>query len=207
MAIDPQLFETWTRGWALTRGAAAPVKDGDAWRIEVGQPDHLRRFLYPCLSDEVGRRGLEATEPFVFLKVCADPGAVRSMLPRDWDAKRTGVLMTLDTAMPLPAEPDRDYAPEIWSEGPVRFIRFLDGSGEEAARGRAVRVDDRIIYDRIAVAPDHQRRGLGGRVMRTLQAGMGGWGQGVLVATDAGARLYTTLGWRAISPYTTAVRL
>ena len=205
MSVDPQLFETWARGWALTRGAAPPVRDREAWRIEVGQPDQIRRFVYADLCDDVARRGAEIVEPFVFLKVCAEPEAVRPVISAVWDVRQTGVVMALDEAMPPVEDVEDDLAVKLWSEGPVRFMQLLDATGGEAARGRAVRVEDRVIYDRIAVAPEHRRRGLGGRIMRTLQAEQGGWPLGVLVATDEGARLYESLGWRRLSPYTTAV--
>ncbi|WP_428151267.1 GNAT family N-acetyltransferase [Brevundimonas sp.] len=207
MSVDPELFATWARGWALTRKAGAPVRDREAWRIEVGQPDQLRRFVYADLCDDVSRRGTEVTEPFVFLKVCAEPESVRPLLPSFWDVRQTGTVMVLDAAMPPVDETDESYRLELWSEGPVRFARLDDKEGREAARGRAVRVDGHVIYDRIAVAETHRRRGLGGRIMRTLQGEHDGWGPGVLVATDDGARLYRTLAWREVSPYTTAVRL
>lgn len=207
MSVDPELFATWVRGWALTRGAGAPVRDREAWRIEVGQPDQLRRFVYADLCDDVGRRGIEVTEPLVFLKVCAEPERVRPLLSSSWDVRQTGTLMVLDAAMPPVSEADETFRLDLWSEGPVRFARLDDPEGRDAARGRAVRVEDRVIYDRIAVAETHRRRGLGGRIMRTLQREHAGWGLGVLVATDEGARLYRTLGWREVSPYTTAVRL
>lgn len=205
MSVDPTLFETWAEGWALTRGASAPARDRDALRIEVGEPDQVRRFVYPDLCDDIARRGAEIAEPFVFLKVCAPPEAVRPLLSSDWDVRQTGTVMVTETAMAPPVAVDDDFTLERWSEGAVRFIRLLDASGDEAGRGRAVRVDDRVIYDRIAVAAEHRRRGLGGRIMRTLQAEQGGWPLGVLVATDEGTKLYESLGWRGVSPYTTAV--
>lgn len=205
MSVDPHLFETWARGWALTRGVAPPIRDRDSLRIEVGAPDQLRRFVYADLGDDIARRGVEIDEPFVFLKVCADPETVRLLLPSKWDARQTGVVMAVDQPMPSAVGPGDAYTLERWTEGPVRFLRLRDGQGQEAARGRAVRVNDRVVYDRIAVAPEHRRRGLGGWIMRALQAEQDGWGRGLLVATDEGARLYETLGWRRLSPYTTAV--
>lgn len=207
MSVDPNLFETWARGWALTRGAAAPVRDREALRIEVGEPDQIRRFIYADLCDDVAERAAEIAEPFVFLKVCADPKAVQARLSEAWDVRQTGSVMRLDKAMPGEIHDDPALRTELWSEGAVRFCVFRDAEGREAARGRAVRVDDRVIYDRIAVTPEYRRRGLGGRIMRTLQAEQSGWGLGMLVATEEGARLYATLGWREVSPYTTAVRL
>lgn len=207
MSVDPQLFATWAKGWALTRGAEAPVRDRDAWRIEVGQPDQLRRYVHAGMSEDVVLRAIEIDAPFVFLKVCADPDVVRARLSQAWDVRQTGVVMRLDRAMPGEVGEDSAFRTELRREGTVRFCVFRDAAGLEAARGRAVRVEDRVIYDRIAVAPDYRRRGLGARIMRTLQVEQDGWGLGALVATEEGARLYATLGWRAVSPYTTAVRL
>jgi GNAT superfamily N-acetyltransferase len=89
----------------------------------------------------------------------------------------------------------------------VTFVRLFDAAGEEAARGRVTVVEDRIIFDRIATAPAHQRRGLASTLMRQLEA-IGrdqGGRDGVLVATEAGRALYERLGWRLHAPYTTAV--
>ncbi len=207
MAVDPQLLAIWTRGWAMSRGLDPPARDRDAWRIEVGQPDQTRRFIYGDLGPDIERRGAEIEAPFVFLKVCAPPETVRPLLSPAWDVRQTGTHMVLDDVMPGRGQDDPGYRTDLWSHGAVRFCVLRDGNSAEAARGRAVRIEDRIIYDRIAVSPDHRRRGLGGRIMRTLQAEMGDWPLGVLVATEDGAALYATLGWRPISPYTTAVRL
>lgn len=207
MSVDPELFATWARGWALTRGAEPPVRDGAGWRIEVGQADQLRRYAYADMGEDVVRQATEIDEPVVFLKICVEPEVVRSRLTELWDVRQTGVFMRLDEPMPGDIGDDPAFGTELWSEGAVRFCRLTDLDGVEAARGRAVRVDDRVIYDRIAVVPEYRRRGLGARIMRTLQTEFDGWGFGALVATDEGARLYATLGWRDLSPYTTAVRL
>jgi GNAT superfamily N-acetyltransferase len=205
MSADPELLSIWTRGWALTRGVRPPVRDDGGWRIEVGAEDQLRRYVFARADAAVARRAAAVREPNVFLKVCADAAAVRALAPDRWVLRPPGYLMTLDGPMSSGPAPDDGYRFGIAAGGPVVFCSVYDASGAEAARGRAVVVEGHVIYDRILVAPGRQRRGLGGRMMRALEAATGGRGKGVLVATADGQALYRTIGWRLHSPYTTAV--
>lgn len=202
------LLALWTRGWALTRGVAPPLRDDGGWRIEVGAEDQLRRYVFAEAGEALARRAAAVHEPHVFLKVCADEATVRPLLPDRWSLRPPGFLMTLEGAMGGSA-PDDGYrveiSPDVRPGGPVIFCTVRDASGVEAGRGRAVIVDDRVVYDRILVEPAHQRLGLGGRIMRTLETATGSLGKGALVATAEGQALYRTLGWRTQSPYTTAV--
>lgn len=206
MSADPELLAVWTRGWSLTRGAPPPVLDAGAWRVDVGQPEQVARYVYAEAGEAVRDRARRIREPHVFLKVCADAETVRPLLDARWAVQPPGFVMTLAGSMgPAEAAPD-DYRLEI-EPGPAVFVRLIAADGEEAARGLAAVVEGRIIFDRIITAPEHQRRGLGSRVMRTLEA-IGreqGGREGVLVATEAGRALYERLGWRLHSPYTTAV--
>jgi GNAT superfamily N-acetyltransferase len=205
MSVDPDLLATWTRGWALTRSVDTPVWDDGGWRIEVGAEDQLRRYVFADACEALARRAASITGPHVFLKVCADETAVRALLPERWTLRPPGFLMTLDGPMTGGPAADDDYQSEITAQGKAVFCTVRDASGAEAARGRAVVVEDQVIYDRVLVEPEYQRRGLGGRLMRALEAATGGPGQGVLVATAEGNALYRTLGWKLESPYTTAV--
>ncbi|MET0763830.1 MAG: GNAT family N-acetyltransferase [Blastococcus sp.] len=61
-------------------------------------------------------------------------------------------------------------------------------------RGRALRVG---YVEAVAVAGDHRRRGLASAVMDELeQIIRGGYDLGALSASDAGAALYLSRGWR-----------
>jgi GNAT superfamily N-acetyltransferase len=205
MSADPELLATWVRGWALTRGAPAPVRDRCAWRIDVDQTDQIARYVYAEATQEAAERAVEIREPFVFLKICDGAEAVQPLLDARWAIQPPGFMMTLDGTMGG-SETPTDYRFEV-EPGTVTFVRLLDAVGEEAARGRATVVEDRIIFDRIATAPAHRRRGLASAIMRELEA-VGrarGGREGVLVATGAGRALYERLGWRMHSPYTTAV--
>ena len=202
MSADPELLALWTRGWALTRGVSAPVWDRSGWRIEVGAPDQLRRFIFAEADGRASERAALVREPNVFLKVCAEASDVQPLLPTGWLIRTPGFLMTLEGQMPRGRAPD-GIETVFETVGSVLFCRLaLDGA--EAARGRAVVVDGVTIFDRIAVDEAWRRRGLGREVMRRLQVETGSDRRGVLVATRDGRALYETLGWRLHSAYTTA---
>lgn len=201
MSADPDLLALWTRGWARTRGVTPPIKDGDAWRIEVGAPDQLRRFVFAEASPTVTRRAEEIRDPYVLLKVCADAETVRPLLPPGWALRPAGFMMTLNGDMPTRPVPGEVVTGTDVVDG-VIFCR-LSLNGVEAARGRVVVVENVAVFDRISVDPTFQRRGLGAAVMRRLQAETG-LDRGVLVATEDGRALYAALGWSLHSAYTTA---
>ncbi|QTC91028.1 GNAT family N-acetyltransferase [Brevundimonas goettingensis] len=209
MSADSELLALWTRGWALTRGVEPPAWDDGGWRVEVGAEDQMRRYVFAEAGEALARRAETITEAHVFLKVCAGEATARPLLPARWTLRPPGFLMTLDGAMAIGPDRDEGYrveiGPDVRPGGPVVFCTVRDASGAEAGCGRAVIVDDRVVYDRILVEPAHQRRGLGGRIMRALETATGSLGKGALVATEDGQALYRTLGWRTVSPYTTAV--
>jgi GNAT superfamily N-acetyltransferase len=209
MNVDGDLLRDWTRGWALTRGVAPPVAEDDGgWRIEVGWPDQIRRYVYAEANDAVRRRAEAVHTPGVFLKVCSGPARVRALLPDRWIVPPPGFLMTLTGLMTAKtAAPPDDYAVDLDLADAVVSCRLLGADGTEAARGRAVRVGDRAVYDRIVTAEGHRRRGLGTRVMLALEQAMRdrGAGDGALVATAEGRILYESLGWELHAPYVTAV--
>ena len=112
--------------------------------------------------------------------------------------------MTLSGPMAVGPAQATGYTVALERRGPVLHCRLFAGN-IETARGRVVVVDGVIaVYDRIAVDPGRRRRGLGRRVMRTLEREAGA-NQGVLVATVEGRALYASLGWALHSHYTTAV--
>ncbi|WP_242443674.1 GNAT family N-acetyltransferase [Sphingobium sp. LB126] len=87
----------------------------------------------------------------------------------------------------------------------VLEARIFFETGALAASGYAVETGDICIYDRIVTEPDHRRKGLGHALMRALHdARRHVGGMELLVATQDGQALYSTLGWETISPYSTA---
>lgn len=204
MSADSGLLALWTRGWALTRGLAPPVWDEGGWRIEVGEPDQLRRYVHAEVDAALARRAERIDQPRVFLKVCADEATTVALLPRRWSVRPPGFMMTLSGPMTPGPEDDDGYRFSLERRGPVIHC-FVFAGEVEVARGRVVVVEGAVaVYDRIVVDPDHRRRGLGRRMMRALE-GQAGVRRGVLVATAEGRPLYAALGWTLHSHYTTAV--
>lgn len=204
MSADPDLLALWTRGWALTRDVSPPVWDDGGWRIEVGAPDQVRRYVHAEADAAVVRRADRITQPHVFLKVCEDEATTRACLPRGWSVQPPGFMMTLSGAMTAGPADVEGYQVSLEHRGAVLHCRLL-ADDVEAARGRIVVIDGAVaVYDRISVEPGHRRRGLGRRVMRILE-GEVSVKAGVLVATAEGWALYASLGWALHTHYTTAV--
>jgi len=198
----------WAEGWALARGVLAPEQHADGYRIEVGWPDQTRRYVFAHLSDEIGRLGADIRAPWVFLKACAPPAAVRPVLPSVWSVAEATFMMTLENLdRPVPVAP-KGYRLAS-APLPSGAAATVMAGRHVAAGGRVVTVGDVAVFDRIVTEPAHQRRGLGAMVMAALgQAALErGARRAVLVATRDGRRLYETLGWRLHALYTSAVIL
>jgi GNAT superfamily N-acetyltransferase len=209
LTADPVLIARWAQAWAMSRDAKSPVERHGGLYIHVGQPDQIGRYIFAHPDAEL-IRPLAATidRPLLYLKVCAPAEAVRPLLPAGWEIATPGYMMTaplsamLERPPAIPAEFDID----ITREGAIIFANIRDTDGEEAARGRIVPMGDLVVFDRIRTAERHQRRGLGSAIMRSLaiEADKLGVRNAMLCATPAGRELYTSLGWRMHSGYTTA---
>lgn len=204
---DPHIVATWAKGWAIAREVSPPVPDSGAFRIEVGLPDHVRRYIFSAATAAVRQLADTITDPYIFLKVCAPPDVVSTLLPPGWIIQPQAYMMTCFGAMaPVNTVLQEGYVLDISEDIPVPIVRILTTQGEVAAIGRIAFVGDYGIYDRIETHESHRRRKLGSVIMKTLEA-VGtahGINKGLLVATREGRALYETLGWRLHSLYTTA---
>ena len=204
---DPALVEIWARAWALTREVAPPSPVPGGWRIEVGLPDQLRRFVYPAPGEAVAERARSIDTPFTFLKVATAADTVRTLLPPGWEIGPSGFMMTAAPRAVPAFDDSRGYHLSLESIGArVTLGTITTAEGELAASGRIGLVDDVASYDRIRTQEAHQRRGLGSALMAALgcAANAAGAKRWVLVATPQGRALYETLGWAVHTPYTTA---
>lgn len=195
----------WAWGWAISRGTGAPVDHAGVLRIEVGRPDHLVRHVMPSLDASTLHRLIECAEAGTWLKICADRAQVAPLLPPHWQLHEPEFLM--GTALGAVRLPEiAGYRHELDREGALWRVQVLSETGEVAASGQAAVDGAFATFDQIVTAESHRRRGLGRRVMAALTraALMGGATHGVLVATEAGAALYSSLGWAMVSPVTAA---
>lgn len=195
----------WAWGWAISRGTAAPVDHAGVLRIEVGRPDHLVRHVMPSLDASTLHRLIECAEAGTWVKICADRAQVAPLLPAHWRLHEPeflmGKVLGTDTLPEIAG-----YRHELDREGALWRVQVLSETGEVAASGQAAVDGAFATFDQIVTAESHRRRGLGRRVMAALSGAARSRGatHGVLVATEAGAALYQTLGWAMVSPVTAA---
>jgi GNAT superfamily N-acetyltransferase len=94
---------------------------------------------------------------------------------------------------------------EIKQIGTIVEARILSPTGILAASGYAAETEQVFVYDRIVTEPGHRRKGLGHALMQALHdARRDTAKRELLVATEDGRALYSTLGWQTISPYSSA---
>lgn len=204
-------FSAWCRGWAITREVLPPVACADGFRIAVGLPRQAARYVFPHASPTLHELGATISQPWIFLKACADPSELRALLPPRWQMQPDAFMMTCDDR---PFQGSAALAPgyvlqftDDGSHSRRAHVQVFAHDGTLAASGH-IALDDRLaIYDRIVTDTLHQRRGLGRAVMHALQALARRHGRhvGVLVATPQGRALYESLGWRVHAPWATAV--
>ncbi|WP_434781125.1 GNAT family N-acetyltransferase [Amycolatopsis kentuckyensis] len=189
------ILGAWVRGWAVSRATPAPVVEPDGYRVDVGLPGHRVRYLLHSPAT-VSSRARTAAAPGTWLKTCGARSAVLAGLTPAWTAGETEYLMAFEGALPPVAVP-RPYSVTVVGEGPVREVVVSSGD-TPAARGQVAVAGGVAVFDRIETEPAHRRRGLGRVVMHQLAAAAGAESS-VLLASEAGRGLYTSLGWRVVS--------
>ena len=205
---DPDVVAAWVAGWALSRGVPPPVPAYGGLRVDVGLPDQKARYVFaePCPGVEKASR--EILEPYVFIKVAAPPEAVAPLLAEGWSLQPLGFLMTVDDLARGEVDLLEGYRFGVEITPGGYAVSAIAGDGELGASGRVLLTGTTAVFDQIVTHPDHRRRGLGRAVMGRLGAvaAQNGATKGSLVATPDGRALYSTLGWRLHSPFSTFVR-
>jgi GNAT superfamily N-acetyltransferase len=198
---------TWVAGRALSRGVTPPTSAYGGLRVDVGLPDQRARYVFADASDGVRQASAELMEPHVFLKICAPPAAVAPLLAPGWYLKPPSVMMMADDLGGSSAQAPDGYALSVERVGPVFVATCSTADGRPVASGRIAFAGGTAVFDRIETHLEHRRRGLGRAVMSALAARARGNGAevGVLVATPDGQALYGAMGWRVLSPHTTAL--
>jgi GNAT superfamily N-acetyltransferase len=202
MVMVSRLARAWVAGWALSRGTEPPVELAEGFRIDVGLPHHVARYVLPDADEATVRKVAgSVTVPNVWLKAFVEPETVASWLPPGWTEGPPTFLMATELRSSVTRVPD-GYTVTTRIEGGVTFVRVLAADGALAARGQVAVVGESAVVDQVETEPAHQRRGLGSLVMRGL-ANTGierGATTGVLGASIEGRALYESLGWRVHAP-------
>ncbi|MEV5238936.1 GNAT family N-acetyltransferase [Streptomyces cinnamoneus] len=195
------MIGTWVAGWAISRRTPPPVEKPWGFYIDVaGSPVEVGRHVLPETEESLVRSAAASvTVPRTWMKMPAEPEEIEPWLPHGWVVAReeTGHLMAIDLVATDPVAPE-GYTVTVEAVGAVVHVRVLDAAGGQAAQGQMAVLGEAVVVDRVMTDEAHQRRGLGGFVMRRLadRALEQGATLGVLGATDAGRALYETLGWK-----------
>lgn len=203
--MDDALLFGWLAARSIARGLSVPVADRGGFRVDTGGDVEICRWAFtrPCAGlTELGRT-LDA--PGYFLKLCGNGADLLAALPPRWRLQEPGYCMRgPESPPPLSALP-AGYALQLNRDARGSQVAILAADGALAASGTAAEVAGVFVYDRIITEPDHRRKGLGRVVMAALRETRADRAATeLLVATDDGRALYTTLGWTVISPFVTA---
>jgi predicted GNAT family acetyltransferase len=127
-------------------------------------------------------------------------------LPPRWQLQPQGYLMISKAQEATASSLPNGYHLQSDRNGPTASAQIIAPDGSLAASGHSAEAVGVFIYDRIITAPEHQRRGLGTIIMNALKAHrVSSNTPELLVATEDGRRLYSSLGWIVLSPFSTAV--
>lgn len=120
MTADLLHLEAWVHGWSISRSTPPPIALPEGYRIDVGQPHHLVRYVLPTPQQELLD---QLHEPGTWLKTAGD---LPTLSPR-WTLEPPEYLMT------TPLKPSRpDTAPAApttpGANAPATSVQIPGGS-------------------------------------------------------------------------------
>lgn len=205
---EADLIRRWLNGWTTARSLpeAEPVGSaGDGLRSECRQPGREVEVFALRADEEPGSlarlaAAVAAAPQVTWLTVpTARPSTVEAVVGAAGLElhRRSEWLMTTDLTGHPRHTPAAPYGIEVRTEGPVTGVTLHGPSGEVAARGTVAVVGGDAIADRVETHAAHRRRGLGRAVMSALAEAAVAQGArtGLLLASEDGQRLYSSLGW------------
>jgi hypothetical protein len=205
LAVDPELVRAWLSARSVARGLPRPVADFGGFRVDTNGEKEVRRWVFSGLVDGIGDLGRSIHQPRHVIKLCGTTDELAAALPAHWTVEGGRWFMTLDGAPAAPAPLPPGYRLDTVRDGAVTKVEIRTESGQLAANGRAAETPDAFVYDRIETDVAHRRRGLA----RAVMAALGSCRESqsapqLLIATTEGEKLYSSMGWRKLSPYSTA---
>ena len=202
--VDPMLLHAWLSARSLARRLPAPVPDRGGFRVDTNSAGEVRRWVFPKLDSCLVDVARTIRAPRTFLKCCTAAGDLRGALSGRWQLHAQAYFMIAEGDW-SPRSVPQGYALEVEQADGVSQVRVWAGPNNLAASGYAAETGNAFIYDRIVTAPGHRRRGLAAAVMTALHRQRQNTDiPQLLVATEDGRALYRCLGWRILSPYSTA---
>lgn len=205
LPVDAALVEAWLTARSLARGLPPPVADRGGFRVETKSEKEVRRWVFAAVGPGLHDVAQSVSEPRNLIKLCAPAETLRAALPRNWQVEDGSWFMAREGGQPeAPSLPSGYWIERDFTDGVVA-VRIIAMDGELAASGFGAEAGGYFVYDRIVTEPAHRRRGLGRILMASIgsaRVSAGSWQ--LLVASTDGEKLYSTLGWKILSPYATA---
>lgn len=181
-----------------------PVPEYGGFRVDTNSDTEVARWVFPKMGPGLEGLARSINEPRYFLKLCGAAEELQAALPIGWEVHAPSYFMQASDG-PIERHLTEGYRIEAKRVGMVSEARIFCETGALAASGYAAETREVFIYDRIVTEPQHRRKGLGHAIMTTLHAAkLHISSPELLVATEDGRALYSTLGWETISPYSTA---
>lgn len=202
--VEAALIAKWLGARSIARGLPQPVAEHGGLRVDTGLPHELRRYVFAAPAPEIQELARSIDTPHVYIKMCGPAHQLLELVPPGWQLQPGAYLMTMnESRSPVPSVAT-GYRLQVVTEFPVTTARIYTEDDTLVASGHAVEYDGVFVFDRITTEPAHQHQGLGAAVMAALGgAQQSKAAQRVLVATEAGRALYSTIGWRVRSHYST----
>lgn len=209
MANLDDLIHRWHLGWQSSRDLpAAEITDDGIW-VHCAQPG--REFeVFSRRADEdpgsVRRLAAQvlAAQHHTWLTVTTgDPGRAAAEVEAAGLRllHRSEAMMAADLTRHPRRPLDPAFTSEVRVKGPGISVLIHDAAGTLAAHGQIGIAGGDAVADRIETMPDFRRRGLGAVVMGVLaaEAVSRGVHNGLLIASEAGQHLYSSLGWERVA--------
>ena len=200
--MSRELAAAWVDGWVVSRGTSRPVPTPWGLRVQVGSPGHYARYVMLEVREPIVRDlAARASVPHVFMKAFVDPAVLEPWLTPEWTRDIPGWLMAVDLTTQRVPVPE-GYSVDVVASDNVVWVSISAADGTVAAKGQVAITGATAVVDQVSTEPEHQRRGLGTVVLRTLanEAVEAGSSVGILGATVDGRALYEDLGWKVHAP-------
>lgn len=202
--VDPLMLNAWLSARSIARGLPSPVPEHGGFRVDTKSDAEIARWVFPAMGPGLKALARSISKPRYFLKLCGRADDLRAVLSPGWELHAPSYFMRA-TYSPTARHLPEGYRLEVKKAGMVIEARIFSESDALAASGYAAETRDVFVYDRIVTETGHRRKGLGHVLMQTLhEARQRPRSPELLVATEDGRALYSTLGWETISPYSTA---
>ena len=204
--MNDALLFGWLAARSIARGLPAPVVDRGGFRVDTGGEVEICRWAFARPGEGLAELGRTLDAPGYFLKLCGAGEDLLAALPAKWRLQgEPGYVMRGPQTPPPPVTLPAGYRLQLDRDARGSRVAILAPDGALAASGTAAETAGVFVYDRIITEPDHRRRGLGRGVMAALrETRVDQKTTELLVATDDGRALYTTLNWTVLSTFATA---